>query len=63
MLAAYGCGWFESLSQCADVFLETTKSYEPIKENVEKYNELFAIYTKVYAQTRAINEELKPFRK
>ncbi|WP_203248081.1 xylulokinase [Sporosarcina beigongshangi] len=63
MLAAYGCGWFESLSQCADVFLETTKSYEPIKENVEKYKELFAIYTKVYAQTRTINEELKPFRK
>ncbi|MFC5588901.1 xylulokinase [Sporosarcina soli] len=63
MLAGYGCGWFESLEQCADVFLKSATSYTPIKENVEKYHALFEIYKQVYVQTKALNEELKPFRK
>ncbi|MCG7336544.1 xylulokinase [Sporosarcina sp. ACRSM] len=63
MLAAYGCGWFDSLEQCAELFLKTASSYTPIKENVKKYHALFTIYKQVYAQTKALNEELKPFRK
>ena len=63
MLAAYGCGWFESLNQCADVFIEPIKIYQPVKENVEKYKALFTIYRQVYSQTKILNEELKSFRK
>ncbi|MDF0725822.1 xylulokinase [Cytobacillus sp. S13-E01] len=63
MLAAYGCGWFESLQECADVFIEPVMTYEPVQENVEKYKELFSIYKQVYSQTKELNEALKPFRK
>ncbi|MFD1779390.1 xylulokinase [Fredinandcohnia salidurans] len=63
MLAAYGSGWFESLKECADTFLQTSKTYEPIPENVEAYQKLFAIYQQVYTQTKALNEQLRAFRK
>ena len=63
MLAAYGCGWFESLQECADDFIEPVMTYEPVQENVEKYKELFSIYKQVYSQTKALNEALKLFRK
>ncbi|MEH7235627.1 xylulokinase [Bacillus sp. JJ1562] len=63
MLAAYGSGWFTSLKECAGAFLETSKTYEPIPENVEAYQKLFAIYQQVYTQTKTLNERLKEFRK
>ncbi len=63
MLAAYGSGWFESLKECADTFLQTSKTYEPIPENVEAYQKIFAIYQQVYTQTKALNEQLRAFRK
>ncbi|WP_062104221.1 xylulokinase [Bacillus niameyensis] len=63
MLAAYGCGWFHSLDECAEKFLEAADVYEPITENVEKYRELFTIYQNVYKQTKEMNESLKQFRK
>lgn len=62
MLAAYGCGWQASLQACADAFIEPIKTYVPIKENVERYKELFAVYTQVYSQTKKLNEGLKSFR-
>ena len=36
MLAAYGCGWFNSLKDCADEYLKVGKEFTPIKEDVEK---------------------------
>lgn len=63
MLAAYGCGWFESLQKCADQFLTIDKEYSPIEENVKKYKELFNIYKAVYTQTKSINEKLVAYRK
>ncbi|MDC3416067.1 xylulokinase [Aquibacillus salsiterrae] len=62
MLAAYGCGWFTTLQACADEFLQDAETYEPIKENVEKYKTLFSVYKKVYHQTIEINQELMDFR-
>ena len=62
ILAAYGCGWFESLDQCADVFIDTVKVYEPIPENVEAYRSLFTIYQEVYRQTQEMSKRLKAFR-
>lgn len=63
MLAAYGCGWYPSLKKCAEVFIKTEKTYNPIEENVEAYKKLFSIYQQVYTQTKELNEQLREFRK
>ncbi|MCC3357888.1 xylulokinase [Bacillus sp. REN16] len=63
MLAAYGCGWFESLRECADVFLQPAKTYEPIPENVEAYQKFFTMYQQIYTQTKNLNIQLRMFRK
>lgn len=62
MLAALGCGWFESLEQCAAQFIRYEKTYKPDAERVKTYAELFKIYKQVYAQTRSLNEQLAAFR-
>lgn len=63
MLAAYGCGWFYSLKECAEEFLKEDKVYQPIPDNVEKYKGLFAIYKDVYRKTNGLNQQLMGFRK
>lgn len=63
MLAAYGCGWYASLKECAETFIHPSKTYEPIKDNVETYRKLFCFYQQVYTQTRVLNDQLKEFRK
>jgi len=63
MLAAYGCGWFPSLKDCAKAFIQVSKIYEPIPENVEQYKKLFSIYQDVYTQTKTLNDQLKEFRR
>lgn len=63
ILAAYGCGWFSSLDECAEEFIKPVQSYNPIKENVEKYEKLFSIYKQVYQQTKEMNVQLMEFRK
>ncbi|MEK3973413.1 MULTISPECIES: xylulokinase [unclassified Psychrobacillus] len=62
MLAAYGCGWFDSLKDCADEFLKVEKQFTPIKANVIKYKKLFPIYQKVYFHTKDLNKNLLEFR-
>ncbi|QAS53593.1 xylulokinase [Halobacillus litoralis] len=62
MLAAYGCGWFQSLESCADEFLTVDKTYVPGQERVEKYEVLFGIYQDVYEQTKDLNERLVAYR-
>ena len=63
MLAAYGCGWYPSLKECTQTFIQTAKTYYPIPENVEAYKKLFTIYQQVYTQTKDLNEQLREFRK
>ncbi|WP_050614276.1 xylulokinase [Bacillus testis] len=63
MIAAYGCKWFESLEECAEVFCSSGTQYQPIPENVEKYKQLFPIYKQVYQQTKELNAALQSFRK
>ncbi|SCW43650.1 xylulokinase [Paenibacillus tianmuensis] len=62
MIAAVGAGWFSSLPNCADSFIDYGEMYEPIKENVIKYKQLFRLYRDVYTSTRTLNERLKEFR-
>jgi len=63
ILAAYGSKWFSSLQECADRFLSTVKTIEPIEENVTRYQELYQVYKKVYAQTKEVNVELQKYRR
>ncbi len=63
MLAAVGCGWFDSLKACADVFVKHAKVYEPQPEAAETYRKVFQVYQQVYAQTKGLNEQLQNFRK
>ncbi len=62
MLAAVGCGWFASLSECAASFVAYDRRFEPIPANVETYRGLFEIYKSVYAHTREMNERLRAYR-
>ncbi len=62
MLAAYGCGWFDSLEACADRFVKHAATYQPNPEAVEAYKGLFAAYRNVYAATRGLNEALAAYR-
>lgn len=63
MLAAYGCGWFSSLKECADKFVQVSETFTPKEENVEAYRKLFKLYQDVYSSTKALNEGLQEFRK
>ncbi|WP_199620061.1 xylulokinase [Paenibacillus alkalitolerans] len=62
MLAAAGCGWFDTLRECAQSFLSYGVSYQPDPDRVSAYRELFGIYKEVYSQTKTLNERLKSFR-
>ncbi|MFF2483403.1 xylulokinase [Paenibacillus sp. NPDC058071] len=62
MLAAYGCGWFTSLEECAEKFVKHAQTFEPNPEAVEVYKGLFRIYQQVYGQTRELNQALAAYR-
>lgn len=62
MLAAIGCGWFDSLEACAERFIRPAKTFTPHTDTAARYNELYPLYQRVYAQTRELNEALAPFR-
>lgn len=62
MLAAYGSGWFSSLKECAEEFLQIDKEFKPIAAHVERYKALYQIYQDVYKHTKSLNERLVNFR-
>ncbi|WP_018922985.1 xylulokinase [Salsuginibacillus kocurii] len=62
MIAACGCGWFQSLGECAEAFVTAERTIYPNKENAERYKQLFPLYQDVYSQTAALSKQLKRFR-
>ncbi|HEX7057494.1 MAG TPA: xylulokinase [Bacilli bacterium] len=62
ILAAYGCGWFGSLAECAERFIATDRVFAPDSAAAKTYRELFAIYQDIYAQTKPLNDRLARFR-
>lgn len=62
MLAAYGCGWFDSLQACADAFLQIDQVYQPNQERGLLYQDLFNIYQDVYPATASLSMRLAAFR-
>ncbi|AIQ71081.1 xylulokinase [Paenibacillus graminis] len=63
MLAAYGSGWFASLSECAEAFIRPAEVYKPNAQQAEVYDGLFHLYQQVYGQTRELNDKLAAYRK
>ncbi|NEW09180.1 xylulokinase [Paenibacillus sp. SYP-B3998] len=62
ILAAVGCGWFDSLEECAEVFLKPAQTYLPIPANVERYEQLYRLYQCIYDRTKQLCDELSCFR-
>ncbi|NMM62720.1 xylulokinase [Clostridium sp. P21] len=48
ILAAVGCRFFNSVDEACSKLIRTTDKIEPIRENVEKYNKLYKIYSSLY---------------
>lgn len=58
MLAAVGAGWFNDFEECAEIFVQYDKHIEPIPENVEKYEKVYANYQKIYPAIKDISHNL-----
>lgn len=58
MLAAIGCGIFPDVNSAVAKCVAYSKKYQPIKKNVQRYAEHFAIYQKIYSATKEISHEL-----
>ncbi|KRD91725.1 xylulose kinase [Bacillus sp. Root147] len=63
MLAAYGCGWYNSLEECANVFITSSKTYYPNAEHVQVYKQLYELYKEVYLQTNDLSKKLGEFKR
>ncbi|SFC28536.1 xylulokinase [Bacillus sp. OV322] len=62
MLAAAGLKWFSSLKECTERFTSSDAVYEPIPNNVLRYQELFQFYKNIYPHTASINHGLFDFK-
>lgn len=59
MLAAMGQGWFDSVEELVATFVKEAKTYEPVKEQVEAYEHIYAIYRDGYGATKDISHALQ----
>lgn len=62
IIAAMGCGWFDSFEACKETFIEYEKEFKPIPANVAIYEEAYKVYTQVYGQTKSLNQQLHNLR-
>ena len=58
MIAAYGLGWFESLEDCIEQFIEYGAVYHPDAEHHQRYQQFYDLYQQVYPQTKDITKGL-----
>ncbi|GER67069.1 xylulose kinase [Weizmannia acidilactici] len=63
MIAASGLGWYPSLKDCTEAFIQPGQTFEPIPENVSRYQAFYQVYKDVYPHTVAINHQLFDLRK
>lgn len=61
MIAAYGAGWFDSITEAAQTMAGSTSVVEPIKERYQIYQSLLEIYRKLYHATSNLNHDLVAF--
>jgi len=61
MIAAYGAGWFDSITAAAEVMSGDTTAVHPDEAQTVIYEELLSIYRKLYHATANINHEMVSF--
>ena len=61
MIAAYGAGWYQSITESAENMCGKTKLIEPNLDNKSKYDDLIDIYQNVYDSNKLINKSLVNF--
>lgn len=61
MIAAFGAGWYASITEAAENMTGQTVRVEPNQSNYSRYRELLEIYRKLYSATAEINQELVKF--
>ena len=62
MIALVGSGLVASFEEAVEKCVAIGEVFEPIAENVAAYNEIYKVYTQIYAQTKSLNEALQAFR-
>ena len=64
MIAAIGCGIFDSLEKAAETFVRyKEETFIPKSENVAKYQEIHDIWRQVYGSTKEISHQLGDIRR
>ena len=61
MIAAFGAGWYPSITDAATAMSGSTVEYKPNATNYARYRELLSIYRKLYSATAEINRDLVSF--
>jgi xylulokinase len=61
MIAAFGAGWFNSITEAAETMSSDTTAVNPNHNRTEVYNELLGIYRKLYHATADINHAMIDF--
>ena len=61
MIAAYGAGWFDSITQAAGEMCGDTTAVYPDEERTKIYQELLEIYRRLYHATADINHAMVAF--
>ncbi len=63
ILAAVGIGWFSTVKQAVDNWVETTDTVSPDSEKSYKYNAYYSIYRNLYPALKQTNVELDKLAK
>ena len=58
ILAAYGLGWYNSIEECVEQFIQTDTTFEPNIDRHHQYQYYFNIYKDIYKQTKDITAKL-----
>jgi xylulokinase len=58
ILASVGCGLYSSVDEACKSLIKITDKVEPIKENVEKYNKFYNVYSSLYGCLKDKFEEI-----
>lgn len=61
MIAAFGAGWYSSITEAAESMSGSTVKYSPDRSKFLRYRELLGIYRQLYASTAKINRDLVQF--
>ncbi|MBX2881798.1 MAG: FGGY-family carbohydrate kinase [Granulosicoccus sp.] len=61
MIAAYGAGWFDSITQASEHMAGSTSIVEPVQSRYDSYQSLLSIYRKLYHATANLSDELTTF--